>query len=437
MRYIFVMSLAGSLMFVCYLIACAGKGKMFSAGTKDLLLKSALFFFLVPLFFLSELYQRILYYLPDVLWKGQGGIRRVPYYFSRTDGGIRLGSLYGKQLYVFALWLTVAVGIFLVRVCRYTAQKRDFLAHSRRITEEKSTELLEKIKKEYGIKRKVQLYDSGTIAFTMGVFRPVICFDSSLTVEEQSLLLRHECAHIKRLDVLTKQLADIVVCFHWFNPLVYLLPGYMERNCEICCDEKTVKGMKPEQRAAYAGLLLQNMERTAPPARICTALSQNGKKAEERILAIMCPVGRSTGRKVLAALFVVMLGFLDTFTALAYPNAVEIELNPGEEFDPDAEISFVEESEKELLPMADPMLLYGVQFVDPEGNIYRVDENAPDMNAGHEHCWVEGIQQEHEVIEGEADIVYGYACRRCSVCNMTVTGEQLYVYTRPLDNEDD
>ena len=273
------------------------------------------------------------------------------------------------------------------------------------------------------------MYDTGTQAFTMGVLRPVICFDGSADITEWEFIFRHECMHIKRLDVLTKQLANLVVCLHWFNPLVYLLPGWAEHISEICSDEITVKGKEKKECAFYSRMILQSMDKQVPPVQNCSALSKQGKKTEERLRVIMSQKQKTRMQKFMAGCVIGLVFFLDTLTVLAYPRVVELEPTEAETFNPDVETYFVEDGAKSPFSVSEYVILYDNQFVDEDGNIYPVYEDGVSTCEVHTHHWVSGERQEHKVTADGGCIIYGYDSQRCLRCGTTIKKELLYTQT--------
>ena len=58
--------------------------------------------------------------------------------------------------------------------------------------------------------------------FVMGIFHPAIYIPIGLEESERSYIICHEQVHIKRFDYLIKPLAYLILCIHWFNPLVWV-----------------------------------------------------------------------------------------------------------------------------------------------------------------------------------------------------------------------
>lgn len=107
-------------------------------------------------------------------------------------------------------------------------------------------------------RRKINIYEGEYLetAFVMGIFRPAIYIPNALEESERSYIICHEQVHIKRLDYLIKPVAYLVLCIHWFNPLVWAAFLLMEKDMELSCDERVLHDMGKEIRREYASSLL-------------------------------------------------------------------------------------------------------------------------------------------------------------------------------------
>ena len=92
--------------------------------------------------------------------------------------------------------------------------------------------------------------------FVLGVLRPRVYLPWGMETEERGWVLRHERAHIRRLDPLWKLLGWVALCLHWFNPLCWLAFSLAMQDMEGACDEAVVGALGGEERAAYSRLLL-------------------------------------------------------------------------------------------------------------------------------------------------------------------------------------
>ena len=90
-----------------------------------------------------------------------------------------------------------------------------------------------------GIRIKTSDFVDSPVSY--GFFQPVIILPKNLATEDKEALqciLLHEGIHIRYLHYIWKIAAVIVVCIHWFNPCMWLLYWYLERDTEIFCDKK-------------------------------------------------------------------------------------------------------------------------------------------------------------------------------------------------------
>ena len=134
------------------------------------------------------------------------------------------------------------------------------------------------------LKRPIEIRTSSKIAspLTYGILRPVILLPMGcLDDEELSLILAHELVHIKRFDTLSKLIAVATLCIHWFNPLVWAMFYFFNRDIELSCDEAVIE--MSENKKGYA-LTLINMTAVSNSAVLYNNFSKYA--IEERINAI-------------------------------------------------------------------------------------------------------------------------------------------------------
>ena len=93
-------------------------------------------------------------------------------------------------------------------------------------------------------------------AFVMGIFRPKIYLPSSLKDNEQKYILLHEQTHIRRFDHIIKLVSFLVLCLHWFNPLVWIAFFLSGKDMEMSCDEAVIKRLGNNVKKDYSASLL-------------------------------------------------------------------------------------------------------------------------------------------------------------------------------------
>ncbi len=92
--------------------------------------------------------------------------------------------------------------------------------------------------------------------FVLGFFRPKIYIPCGLSAEEKSYIILHEQTHIKRFDHVVKFAAFLILCVHWFNPLVWIAFMLMSTDMELSCDERVLREMGGGIKKPYAASLL-------------------------------------------------------------------------------------------------------------------------------------------------------------------------------------
>ncbi len=100
--------------------------------------------------------------------------------------------------------------------------------------------------------------------FVMGILRPTIYLPTGLCDEEEEYICFHERTHLKRLDHITRLLAYLACCLHWFNPLVWLAYRVSEQDMELACDEHVLNVLGKQITKGYSSSILSFAAGRAP-----------------------------------------------------------------------------------------------------------------------------------------------------------------------------
>ncbi len=144
--------------------------------------------------------------------------------------------------------------------------------------------------KEHPLRRTVRIRQLGRISspVSYGILRPVILMPKDTDWADKHKLqyiLLHEYTHICHFDMVLKLLAVLALCVHWFNPMVWLLYLFFNRDIELACDECVVRQTEDAPRSAYAQALIALEEKKGGFMPLGSSFSKNA--AEERVTAIM------------------------------------------------------------------------------------------------------------------------------------------------------
>ncbi|PCJ22624.1 MAG: hypothetical protein COA96_13865 [SAR86 cluster bacterium] len=122
-------------------------------------------------------------------------------------------------------------------------------------TQKAVLELLDKLRFELGISRKVDIGSSGSIRspITFGVKRPIIALPADSRNWDISMyesVLLHELGHIKRHDWQVFIFSYLVASVNWFNPLVWHSLARLKLEAEFSCDNIVLKNNKSPKEFA-------------------------------------------------------------------------------------------------------------------------------------------------------------------------------------------
>ncbi len=184
-----------------------------------------------------------------------------------------------------AVWLTGMLGCGIFFAVAYFKCRREFRA-SLPVGNEYASRWLQ----THPLRRPVAIRQSDRISapLTYGVFRPVILMPKTTDwADEEALayVLGHEYVHIRRFDAVTKLALTSALCVHWFNPIVWLMFVFANRDIELSCDEAVIRKFGERTKSAYAMTLIRMEEKRISLSPLCNHFSKNA--IEERIVAIM------------------------------------------------------------------------------------------------------------------------------------------------------
>jgi len=440
MTTILITSLSGSSMLMIYWLLSTIFKRHLSTGLRYILLRCSLLYFLIPLPFLKPLYRDIYNILlglnpyagADVAFDGYDGVGMVIV----GNGGMAINNYYIIALVLLLVWFIGGV-IMLVRefkIHRY--HKRQILKRTMWMEGSDRLGRWEAIQKEYGIKRTI-LYSVCAVdisPLTYGLFRPEIVLPHNLAEDAEEMVIRHELAHVKQLDVLTRILTILCVSFHWFNPFIYRLKSELYRQCELSCDEKAIRGMDIGSCHSFAGAILNNAvkvspEKAAQRSNLSMDLSKEGEKIEERVIRIMeKKVKRPRSRTIAMSILVVVVVLLNSLTVMAYDDVrmAVVEQESQEDVYNLSNHGWKFQGGDTSVTQVD--VLSDTQFVDEDGNIYEIGENKIKPRGLCSHTFVAGSYMTHQKFSDGSCTVKYYNGEFCTKCTLTIIRD-LYMTT--------
>ena len=171
---------------------------------------------------------------------------------------------------------------------------------------------LREVRRDLGIRRPVRLLrgDHAVMPMTWGWRRPVVLVPAAAlgwSSERRSVVLRHELAHVKRGDAVTRLLARWTCAVYWFNPMVWFAAYRLRVEGERACDDAVLR--LGTRASDYAGHLLGiSRDHSALLLRAPAAVAMaRPSQLEGRLRAILDPGTRRAARRSTAVLAAAVL----------------------------------------------------------------------------------------------------------------------------------
>lgn len=397
-------------------------------------LKITLLLYLIPLPLLKKGYLKLFAAVNSVSQGTEGGYTGSLLHNYVITVGDRKYFSNGVWLEaaICLVWITVVILIMAVKAVRFTLRKRRLLKHCVPETDAVLLDALRDLKKSFGIRRKVSLYYCENISpFSTGLWNPVIIVPLKMRGGVPDTVLKHELIHIKRYDMLYQMLAGWVLCFHWFNPLVYFLPRELNRMTELVCDSMVTKGHTREEKMAYVRLIVREASVDNVKLSWSQSLSREGSFIEERIVYIM----KNRNHKIRGIVSAVCLGMAmmaSSLTVFAYEDVTQISFANGEaeesgDFN-NIEVAVKLNAEDGGFLQEIDCILYDRQFVDGQGNIYEIN---PQMSSylSCKHTYRSGEYQTHAKDGNGGCKVKIYEAKICTICHEVEVGDLIQSVT--------
>ena len=417
---LFAMSLSGNMVFLLYILTYPLSKKYFTLEWKYRILKIAIVFYLVPIPICKYLIMDIIHSVLPHLWEKINNTLVTidkKYIIIVSQDFIKFSSKVKYTWIVIFIVGIVAFAIIQKHIIQYCKWKNICIVTSGKPTHLEQ-ELFYKIKKEMGIKKKVELICSEycNSPMTSGILSSVLIFpkwEDRIDVDKYEYMLRHELVHIKHHDLLIKYIAFLVMAVHWYNPLVYIMFHEISVISEMYCDSVVIGGKGEEERKRYGELILklavQNEFTTKGQFFIGMANSRSKWGYKRRILEM------KRAKKYKVVLPVIMTSFIliaGGITAFAYepPRTVFNDTS----YDLGVDINFAIETE-EIRRTELPSDYF---FVDDSENIFDLSEaDKTDRILCMHDFSVHGTLNDHKKDGKGGCVTNSYEARICSICS--------------------
>jgi len=205
------------------------------------------------------------------------------------------GQVSGRRAWDVAalVWLgltAILAGVMGFQTLRFARQVRG----GRLVTDSETLELLEECRGRLRVSAFLALVETDCVRSPalLGCIRPKLLVPRgmlrSLSVEELRHIFLHELAHVKRGDIWTSWMMNLLTAVHWFNPLIWIARRCFIADREAACDAHALAALDAPGQRAYGHTVLDLMQRFGATrwAPGIAGISENNSNLKRRILMI-------------------------------------------------------------------------------------------------------------------------------------------------------
>lgn len=182
------------------------------------------------------------------------------------------------------------------------------------------------MRRKLNITQYIRIQRCGRVSSPMmiGFINPILILPrEDYSDRELYVILHHELIHYRRYDIWYKLVLLLANAVHWFNPLVYIMVRYSNKDMEISCDAEVVKDKNVEFRREYSQTILDIIHKNHIRQVSLSTYFNGGKRAiKDRILGIL---DMEKKKKGIGSFFLVMIVVIITGTIVAC-NGVDIQV---------------------------------------------------------------------------------------------------------------
>ena len=334
------MSLAGGAVMALWLLASGALRNRLPARWHYRILKTSLFFFLVPVGRLLPLAGRglsalrpapvsapvqavphipvtVLPQIPAVPAVPSPPVP-VPEPFSVTAGTLRVLAL---------VWAVGAAGVLAYKAFVYLRLRRRVFRRNQPVSSPEARLAFWDCKRQLGVRGMVELRENPAAPspFAAGLLRPAVVIPAvDLEPAELRYLFLHELTHIKCGDLWVRFLAMLAQTIHWYNPLAYLLCRSIQTVSEQSCDERVACPLPPEERYVYGNVILKLAANAAAGSGDWAATLSTRESMERRLTRVLKTEKLKGSKRLLALALAIAILACGGGAALAARNPLPV-----------------------------------------------------------------------------------------------------------------
>ena len=213
------------------------------------------------------------------------------------------------------IWLAGAAAVLFGKMWSYRRFMLLIRKDACRVADRHIAVLTQSMVARLHMRKMPPVYQSAAISgpVTVGLWKPVVVLPEAGLRNRQGedfmtqyqLILHHELVHVARRDLWFKWIYQLLLCIHWFNPVLYLIDRKMNMDCELSCDEAILGMLTQQGRRMYGNVLLDIAEQNAADMKsVLTTTFITGNSELKRRLQNVLTFKKNSMAKILMSLCV-------------------------------------------------------------------------------------------------------------------------------------
>lgn len=201
--------------------------------------------------------------------------------FTIDIGSIEFNIVTGYILVIFSVTGTIIFAWKNFKRCSRICRFFDFMPETK---DDNVNEILKSVKKELNIEKRIKVVIHNKIQSpaVIGYFKPVIILpDLEFTKDELKGILLHEGIHCKYKHVIIKFIVEVIKILLWWNPLVHIFAGEVNKIFEFHVDKKLSDLLNEEEKESYLkGIIkvIENCQQKGELSSIAIGLTEENDK---------------------------------------------------------------------------------------------------------------------------------------------------------------
>lgn len=187
---------------------------------------------------------------------------------------------------VLAVYLLGIAGFLTYHISLYSRAKRVAMMMSVPCEDERLLAIYYKSAEAAGIPyERLPDLRVGMSSMVIGCVKPCVICREGTEEREAGMMFAHELIHFKHHDNALLLFSTVIVCFYWYNPLIWLVRAMLREDIEVLCDARTLEecGIVGTD---YAMMLCRNSAFGELASAAGCAMSASGRHLKTRLRTI-------------------------------------------------------------------------------------------------------------------------------------------------------